>query len=218
MARHPLVEQRGERADHAGLRLAALAEEDHVVAARRAFSSWGRTVLVALHHREQRLAGLDALVTALHRTSSFTGTEVHPDLAGRPWRERVRGSRGHGVTYRRPPCCCPRAEMGTVSAVRMRWFVTMATIVVATAALTAVLSNGFDRGSGSEDQVVASSETTLSTTGTTASTATGVSSPRPRQRHPHRDAPRRSGARAASRDTLTVDAERGLGNGGGSPA
>ena len=30
--RHPLVEQRGERADHARLRLAALAEEDHVVA------------------------------------------------------------------------------------------------------------------------------------------------------------------------------------------
>ena len=30
--RHPLVEQRGEGADHAGLRLPALAEEDHVVA------------------------------------------------------------------------------------------------------------------------------------------------------------------------------------------
>ena len=30
--RHPLVEQRGERADHAGLRLTTLAEEDHVVA------------------------------------------------------------------------------------------------------------------------------------------------------------------------------------------
>ena len=30
--RHPLVEQAGERADHAGLGLAALAEEDHVVA------------------------------------------------------------------------------------------------------------------------------------------------------------------------------------------
>ncbi len=29
--RHPLVEQLGERADHARLRLAALAEEDHVV-------------------------------------------------------------------------------------------------------------------------------------------------------------------------------------------
>src|SRR5207244_4901330 len=29
--RHPLVEQLGERADHAGLGLTALAEEDHVV-------------------------------------------------------------------------------------------------------------------------------------------------------------------------------------------
>ena len=59
--RHPLVEQAGERSDHAGLRLPALAEEDHVVAGeQRVLELRQDGVLEALHHREERLARLDA--------------------------------------------------------------------------------------------------------------------------------------------------------------
>ena len=55
--RHPLVEQRGERADHAGLRLAALAEEDHVVAGeQRVLELREDGVLVADHAVDERLA------------------------------------------------------------------------------------------------------------------------------------------------------------------
>ena len=55
--RHPLVEQVGERADHAGLRLAALAEEDHVVAGdQRVLELREDGVLVADHAVDERLA------------------------------------------------------------------------------------------------------------------------------------------------------------------
>ena len=58
--RQPLVEQRDERADHAGLRLAALAEEDDVVAGeQRILELRQHGVLVAEHAGEQRLAVLD---------------------------------------------------------------------------------------------------------------------------------------------------------------
>ena len=58
--RHPLVEQAGERADDAGLRLAALAEEDHVVAGEQGVLELRHDgVLVAEHALEQRLAGGD---------------------------------------------------------------------------------------------------------------------------------------------------------------
>ena len=58
--RHPLVEQAGQRADHAGLRLAALAEEDHVVPGeQRVLELRHHGVLVAGHAGEQRLAGGD---------------------------------------------------------------------------------------------------------------------------------------------------------------
>ena len=55
--RHPLVEQRGERPDHAGLRLAALAEEDHVVAGeQRVLELRDDGVLVADDAVDERLA------------------------------------------------------------------------------------------------------------------------------------------------------------------
>ena len=58
--RHPLVEQPGERADHAGLGLAPLAQEDHVVAGeQRVLELREDGVLVAEHAGEQRLAGAD---------------------------------------------------------------------------------------------------------------------------------------------------------------
>ena len=60
--RHPLVEQAGERADHAGLRLPPLAEEDHVVAGEQCVLELRHhRVLVAGHPGEQRLAGGDLL-------------------------------------------------------------------------------------------------------------------------------------------------------------
>ena len=59
--RHPLVEQLGERADHAGLRLAALAEEDHVVAGdERVLELRQHGVLVADHAVDERPALGDA--------------------------------------------------------------------------------------------------------------------------------------------------------------
>ena len=58
--RHPLVEQRGERTDHAGLRLAALAEEDHVVAGdERVLELREHGVLVADDAVDQRAPGGD---------------------------------------------------------------------------------------------------------------------------------------------------------------
>ena len=62
-----------------------------------------------------------------------------------------------------------------MSAVRLRWFLTMTTILAA-AALTVLISNGLDRGSSSEDQVVATPGTSSSTTSSTPTTVTGVSS------------------------------------------
>ena len=59
--RHPLVEQAGERADDAGLGLAALAEEDHVVPGeQRVLELRHDRVLVAEDAVEQRLTGRDA--------------------------------------------------------------------------------------------------------------------------------------------------------------
>ena len=58
--RQPLVEQPGERADHAGLPLAALAQEDHVVAGQqRVLELRQDRVLVAQDPVDQRLAGGD---------------------------------------------------------------------------------------------------------------------------------------------------------------
>ena len=58
--RHPLVEQVDQRADHAGLGLTALAEEDHVVAGQECVLELGEDgVVVAEDLGEQRLAGLD---------------------------------------------------------------------------------------------------------------------------------------------------------------
>ena len=67
--RHPLVEQAGQRADHARLGLAALAEEDDVVAGEEGVLELRQDgLLVAEHALEQRLASGDA------------GDGVGPDL------------------------------------------------------------------------------------------------------------------------------------------
>jgi len=105
-----------------------------------------------------------------------------------------------------------------VSDVRLRWFVTMATIVVLTAALTVLVSNGLDRGSAADDQVVASSDTTASTvTSTTEATATSISSEAAAKVSGKVTALRLDGAVPEPREVatpLTVNAERGFGNGG----
>ncbi len=59
--RHPLVEQAGETADDAGLGLATLTEEDHVVPSQEGVLQLGHhRVLVAQHPCEQGLTGGDA--------------------------------------------------------------------------------------------------------------------------------------------------------------
>ena len=70
---HPLVEQLGERPDHAGLGLAPLAQEDHVVAGEEGVLELRQDgVLVAEHRVDQRLAGPDP------------GDGVAPDLGPSP--------------------------------------------------------------------------------------------------------------------------------------
>ena len=138
--RHPLVEQVGERADHAGLRLAALAEEDHVVAGEQGVLELRQDgVLVALHHHGKSTSPDWMRAMALRRSSSFTGTETHPDSRswptvagagcsvsvhlgacdGAPAEERPRSpagrgtpERGHGANLSPAPCC---ARSGAVA-------------------------------------------------------------------------------------------------------
>src|SRR5690606_29243734 len=57
---HPLVEQRGDRTDHAALRLTSLTEEDHVVAGEQGVLELREHgVLVAEHAWEERVAPAD---------------------------------------------------------------------------------------------------------------------------------------------------------------
>jgi hypothetical protein len=103
-----------------------------------------------------------------------------------------------------------------VSSVRLRWFLTMATIVAATAALTVLVSNGLDRGSDADDQVVVAPGSTSSTT-TTPSTVAGVSSASATRVRGTVTALHLEGAVPEPRQVptpLTVTAERGFGNGG----
>ena len=61
MHRDPFVEQPGEAADDAGLGLAALAEEDHVVTGEEGVLQLGQDgVLVANEAGDDRLTGRDA--------------------------------------------------------------------------------------------------------------------------------------------------------------
>ena len=138
--------------DHAGLRLAALAQEDHVVAGeQRVLELREDGVLVALHdHREEHLARLDAgdgvaSQLLLHR---HRGPPRLAELADRGGRG-VRGSRGHGANLSPGPRVAVQAVgSGTVSAVRLRWFLTMTTILAATVGVTVLISEGLDRGPG----------------------------------------------------------------------
>ena len=177
-------------------------------------------VLVALHdHREERLARLDAgdgvapqLLLHRHR-----GPARLAELADRGGRG-VRGSRGHGGQ----PIAGPRVAVqapasGTVSAVRLRWFLTMTTILAATVGAHGARQRAAstEAASGS-DQVVARPRTTGD--------------------HDHRPPPprlggRRGRCRSAARSRrvhldgavldprevatpLTITADRGFGNGG----
>ena len=89
MIGHPLVEQLGERADHAGLRLAPLAQEDHVVPGQQGVLELrDDRVLVAEHARRRAARRQAILATALRRTSSLTGSDCQPD--SRSW-PRVAG-------------------------------------------------------------------------------------------------------------------------------
>ena len=54
--RHPLVEQPGERADHAGLRLAPLAQEDHVVAGEQGVLQLRQDGLLVAEHAARTTA------------------------------------------------------------------------------------------------------------------------------------------------------------------
>ena len=59
--RHPFVEQVGERADHAGLGLPTLAQEDHVVTSENGILELRKNgVLVAQNAVEERFAGDDS--------------------------------------------------------------------------------------------------------------------------------------------------------------
>ena len=103
-----------------------------------------------------------------------------------------------------------------MSAVRLRWFVTMATIVVATAAVTVLISNGLDRGSGADDQVLVGPSSTSTTTSTTTTVA-GVSAATATRVTGTVTAMHLEGAVPEPRQVvtpLTVTAERGFGNGG----
>ncbi len=91
--RHPLVEQPGERTDHAGLGLTTLAEEDHVVTGeQRVLELRHHGVLVARHPGEERLAGGDLLDRVLANLL-LHGTR-HPARSPKlPQRRRLRSIR-----------------------------------------------------------------------------------------------------------------------------
>ena len=78
--RQPLVEQVGERADHARLRLAALAQEDDVVPGeQRVLELRHDGVLVAEHALRRAAHRRRSCATALRRISSLTGTDCQPE-------------------------------------------------------------------------------------------------------------------------------------------
>ena len=97
--RHPLVEQVDERADHARLRLTALAEEDHVVAGeQRVLELREHGVLVADYAVDERLARRRPSRTVFARISSLTGRDSQPLARSSP---RVAGRLMRQVVSRR---------------------------------------------------------------------------------------------------------------------
>ena len=95
--RHPLVEQADERADDARLRLAALAEEDHVVAGEQRVRELREDgVVVTDDAVDERLARSASARTAFARISSLTGRDTQPlarrspSVAGRLMRASIR--------------------------------------------------------------------------------------------------------------------------------
>ena len=157
---------------------------------------------------------------ALRRSSSFTGTEVHPD--SRSW-PTVAGAGCEAVevmapTYRRPPCCCPRT--GVWHCVRR--------------AAAVVPDDDHDpgrhRGAHRADQQRPRSGRAAATTRSSPRPGRPRAPPAP-HRPPSRACPRRRPRRSAARSPpcaskarcssrarwptpLTVTAERGFGNGG----
>ena len=99
---------------------------------------------------------------------------------------------------------------------RLRWFLTMATIVVAVAALTVLISNGLDRGASGSDQVIAAPGSTTTSAGS-ASTTSEISPDAASQVSGTVTAAHLEGAVVDPREVptpLTITAERGFGNGG----
>jgi hypothetical protein len=120
--RQPLVEQRGEAADHARLGLAALTEEDHVVAGEECVLELREDgVLVAEHTGEEHLAGghlgdgvpaelllhRHRLPTGLAELAERGGTGRHPRTVSPSERSehgpRLRGERNHRGSARQRP-------------------------------------------------------------------------------------------------------------------
>ena len=100
---------------------------------------------------------------------------------------------------------------------RLRWFLTMTTIVVAVAALTVLISNGLDRGGGAGgDQVIAVPGSTT-TSASSTSTTSGISPDAAARVSGTVTAVHLEGAVVDPREVptpLTVTADRGFGNGG----
>ena len=91
--RHPLVEQPGERTDHARLGLTALAEEDHVVTRQqRVLELRHHRVFVAGYSFEERFAGRDLLDGVLAHLL-LDGSRHPPRSSKLPQRRRLRSVR-----------------------------------------------------------------------------------------------------------------------------
>ena len=97
---HPLVEQPDEGADHPGLRLTALAQQDDVVTGQDGVLQLGHDgLLEAEHAGDERLVRRRSALAVLRRISSATGTDSQPE-ARRSARDRGRSAGGLSVAGR----------------------------------------------------------------------------------------------------------------------
>jgi hypothetical protein len=117
-----------------------------------------------------------------------------------------------GPTYRRPPSCCPRTTVGTVSGVRLRWFLTMSTVLLATAALTVLAVSAVEGRNDGADQVIAPPASIASTT--TAPTDAGEGSVRVTGTLTAAHLERAVLVPREVAVPFTITADRGFGNGG----
>ncbi len=156
--RHPLVEQLGEGADHAGLRLAPLPQEDHVVPGEQGVLELREHgVLVAEHDGEQRPRRpgcgrwrCGAAPPSPGPTSSPTAG-ADPGWQGRdgswtPTYRRARvGPRGGGGGPRRAACALVRLRSASLPSVA---------VLALAVGVTVVVYDQLDVGGDGGDQVV----------------------------------------------------------------